>query len=162
MCQNRTPTPRDKFEVRPIGPMSTPVSLSSTRVFVVDDEADIADTLSVILRGAGFTVCTSYDGQSALEHAYKEHPDIVLSDIVMPKMDSLTLANKLREQLPACRVLLISGNAYSLNLLSEWRDRCGPELEILLKPIGPEVIIGKLTAIAVAAGQAGGPFAQDA
>jgi CheY-like chemotaxis protein len=137
--------------------MSAPVYLRATRVFVVDDEADIADTLSVILRNAGFTVCTFYDGLTALEHACEEHPDILLSDVMMPRMDGFTLANRLRKQLPRCRVLLISGNAYSLNLLSEWRDSGGPELEILLKPVGPQVIISKLTAIAVAAAQAGGP-----
>src|ERR1700694_2451291 len=100
-------------------PMNTPVSLREMRVFVVDDEVNIADTLSLILRGAGFTVHTFYDGLAALEHAQQEHPDIVVSDVIMPKMDGFTLATRLREQLPLCRVLLISGNAYSSNLLSE-------------------------------------------
>jgi CheY-like chemotaxis protein len=128
--------------------MSNPVP--GKRVFVVDDEANIADTLSLILRGAGFTVHTFYDGLTALEHAQRENPDFVLSDIVMPKMDGITLAAKLREQQPRCRVLLISGNAGCSTLLSQWRDQGGPELEILAKPVGPQIIIRKLTAMAAA------------
>jgi len=132
-------------------PMSIPVSIRAKLVFVVDDEANIADTLSLILRRAGFTVRTFYDGLAAYEHAQQERPDIVVSDVVMPKMDGFALATKLREQFPRCRVLLISGNAYSSNQLSEWRDSGGPELEMLAKPVSPKIIIRKLTAMAVAA-----------
>lgn len=130
--------------------MSMPASLRVKRVFVVDDEAIIADTLSLILRTAGFTVSTFYDGLSALEFAQQENPDFVLSDIIMPNMDGFTLAVKLREQLPRCRVLLISGNAGYSTLLSEWREHGAPELEILAKPVAPEVIIRKLTDMAIA------------
>lgn len=136
----------------------SPASIREKRVFVVDDEVIIADTLGLILRGAGFTVSTFYDGQAALEHAQQEHPDIVLSDIVMPKMDGFTLAARLREQLPHCRVLLISGNAYSLNQLSEGEDNGGMELDILAKPVHPEVIIRKLTAMAVTGYESPLPF----
>ena len=65
----------------------------------------------------------------------------------MPRMDGLTLAAKLREQLPQCRVLLISGNA-TYSSLTEWREKGGPNLEILAKPVHPEIIIRKLTAMA--------------
>ncbi len=128
----------------------SPASLCGKRVFVVDDEATIADTLGLILREAGFAVSTFYDGQAAFEHAQQENPDIVLSDIEMPKMDGLTLASKLQEQLPQCRVLLISGNAtYSSEFLSKWRNSGRPELEILAKPVRPEIIIRKVMAMAV-------------
>lgn len=127
--------------------MSAGVPIRNALIFVVDDEPNIADTLGIILRKVGFTVRTFYDGLSALEYAQQETPDIVLSDIVMPRMDGLTLAAKLREQLPQCRVLLISGNATYSSLISEWREKGGPNLEILAKPVHPEIIIRKLTAM---------------
>jgi CheY-like chemotaxis protein len=95
-------------------------------------------------------VCTFYDGLSALEHAQEEIPDIVLSDVIMPKMNGIVLARKLREQLPNCRILLISGNTYSATLLAEWQDQGGPELEILPKPVSPQTILRKLSTIAAA------------
>ena len=102
-----------------------------TRVFVVDDEVAIADTLSIILRAAGFTVHTFYNGLDALEYAQQENPHIVVSDVIMPEMDGIALAVKLREQFPHCQVLLISGNASSAPLLSVWRDKGAPNLEII-------------------------------
>jgi CheY-like chemotaxis protein len=118
------------------------------RVFVVDDEVSIADTLSIILRGAGFTVHTFYNGLDALEYAQQEGPYIEVSDVIMPKMDGIAFAIKLREQFPHCRVLLISGNAYSAPLLSEWRDKGAPNLEIIPKPFSPQMLISRLTAMA--------------
>jgi DNA-binding response OmpR family regulator len=130
--------------------MGIPAFLIAKRVFIVDDEANIADSLSLILRRVGFTVHTFYDGQAALEHAQRETPDIVLSDIVMPKMGGLELASKLREQFPHCRILLVSGNPCYSALLSNRDYANGLELAILAKPVHPDIIIRKLTAMAAA------------
>lgn len=128
--------------------MDATVTLSEKLVFVVDDEAIIADTLGFILRGEGFTVRTFYDGLAAFEYAQQETPDIVLSDVVMPKMDGFILASKLREQFPQCQILLISGNAYSSELLSKWQNDGASELEILAKPIHPEILIKRIRTMA--------------
>ncbi len=128
--------------------MDSTVTSREKLVFVVDDETIIADTLGFILRGEGFTVRTFYDGQAAFEHAQQEAPDIVLSDVVMPKMDGFILASKLREQFPQCQILLVSGNAYASELLSTWQNNRESELEILAKPVHPKVLIGKIKAMA--------------
>jgi two-component system alkaline phosphatase synthesis response regulator PhoP len=129
--------------------MSTiPVSAHGKCVFVVDDEPNLANLLSLILQRVGFVVRTFYDGLSAFEHAQQEPPDIVISDVVMPRMDGLTLAAKLREHFPHCGILLASGNACFEDLLSDWRRRVGADVEILAKPVQPEVIIRKLAALA--------------
>lgn len=121
-----------------------------TRVFVVDDERNLADTLGLILTKAGFHVSTFYNAQDADERAQLEAPDIVLSDILMPNMDGITLASKLHEKLPLCRIVLISGNATLFSpQISELHENGWPELELLDKPVPPEIIIRKLTAISV-------------
>jgi CheY-like chemotaxis protein len=128
--------------------MSTPVPFREKLVFVVDDEVSIADTLTLILRRAGFTVRTFYDGLAAFEHTQRERPDIVVSDVVMPRMDGFTLAARLREQLPHCQILLMSGNAYSADQLSEWRENGRLKVEMLAKPVNPKTIIRKVMAMA--------------
>ncbi len=131
--------------------MGSMFSIRKTRVFVVDDEPNLADTLGLILRNVGFIVSTFYNGQDANERAQEEAPDIVLSDIMMPNMDGITLASKLHKTLPRCRIVLISGNAtYFSNQISELNNNGWPELELLAKPVPPEIIIRKLTAMAVA------------
>ena len=62
------------------------------RVLVVDDEKLIVDTLAEILQNAGFHVAAAYDGWTALEAARLFHPDYLLSDVLMPKMNGVELA----------------------------------------------------------------------
>lgn len=82
------------------------------KVFVVDDEEQIADAISAVLRDAQFDVETFYAARSALIRANECPPDVLVSDIVMPKMDGVALAQAFREMHPKCRVILISGNPY--------------------------------------------------
>jgi DNA-binding response OmpR family regulator len=91
-------------------------SLKKRRVFVVDDEGQIADLLSLFLRDAGFDVDTFQDGHSCLIKAQDSQPDVVVTDVSMPGMDGIALAKILRTQCPNCKVILISGNP-------EWKTR---------------------------------------
>jgi DNA-binding response OmpR family regulator len=87
------------------------------RIFVVDDEHCIADTLAVILRNAGYEASAFYDAQSALEQAASRSPDLVISDVMMPGMNGVEMAVLMRERYPECKVLLFSGMASTLNIL---------------------------------------------
>lgn len=85
-------------------------AIAKQKVFVVDDEKQIADLLSVCLRAEQFDVETFYDADSASQRASTCVPDVLVSDITMPGMDGITLAKALRERNPDCKVVLISGN----------------------------------------------------
>ena len=80
------------------------------KIFVVDDEVPIAEVLSDSLREAQFDVETFHDARSALLRASDSIPDILVSDISMPGMDGIALAEALRKRNPTCKVILISGN----------------------------------------------------
>jgi DNA-binding NtrC family response regulator len=108
-------------------------AISKEKVFVVDDEEQIAEVLTLGLRAAEFDVETFNDARSALLRASDCLPDVLVSDISMPEMDGITLAKVLRKQYPNCKVILISGSP-------EWRirgDMQGDGLDrfvLLLKP----------------------------
>src|SRR5206468_974328 len=76
------------------------------KVLVVDDEAVIADTLTKILTMHGFEATALYSGESALEWIETFRPDIVLSDVVMHRVDGVEAAVRIRELHPECRVIL--------------------------------------------------------
>ncbi|MDX1448326.1 MAG: response regulator [Acidimicrobiia bacterium] len=70
----------------------------SERVLVVDDDDDIVRVVRINLELEGFEVETAGDGQEALDRAVANPPDIVLLDIMMPRMDGLTALRKMRSQ----------------------------------------------------------------
>ncbi|MGK3960192.1 sigma-54-dependent transcriptional regulator [Sorangium sp. So ce118] len=79
-----------------------------SRVLVVDDEASARSGLEKLLRQEGYAVDAAGDGVEALEVAAERPPDVVVTDLKMPKMDGVALLGKLREQDPALPVLVVT------------------------------------------------------
>jgi CheY-like chemotaxis protein len=113
------------------------------KVLVVDDQKLIADTISEVLDGAGFHVIVAYDGWSALEAAARFHPDCLLSDVLMPRMNGVELAIAIRKMLPAARILLFSGQAGISEVLLAGQKQ-GFEFDLIPKPIHPLRLIERL------------------
>ena len=66
---------------------------------VVDDEAAIVDIRRFNLKKEGYRVLEAYDGEQAVEIALNENPDLILLDVMLPKMDGFTVCRKLRERI---------------------------------------------------------------
>ncbi len=113
------------------------------RIFVVDDERCIADTLVVILRQSGYEASAFYNAQSALEGVEFCCPELIISDVVMPGMTGVEMAVLIKERYPACKILLFSGNAATADILEGVRER-GYEFELLTKPIHPADLLAKV------------------
>ncbi len=79
------------------------------RVLIVDDEADSREALAELTQRWGYDVQTASDGTEALRRAIEGHPDVILTDLVMPNMDGLWLLRALRAELPECPVVLLTG-----------------------------------------------------
>jgi CheY-like chemotaxis protein len=67
-----------------------------TTVLIVDDDPDIRDALSFVLEHAGYGVLMAQDGLEALERLRCERADVVLLDLMMPKMDGTTFVETVR------------------------------------------------------------------
>ena len=79
------------------------------RILIVDDEADSRDALAELTQRWGYDVQTASDGTEALRRAIEGHPDVILTDLVMPNMDGLWLLRALRAEIPECPVVLLTG-----------------------------------------------------
>lgn len=122
--------------------MSAPQN-SKPKVLVVDDERVIADTLAIILNQHGFDAAAVYTGSAAVEKAKTAHPDLIISDVIMPDMNGIEAAIHIRKFLPSCKILLFSGQAATADLLESARAQ-GHEFEILAKPVHPADLLAKL------------------
>lgn len=67
------------------------------KILIVDDEKNIVDILKFNLAKEGFQTVEANDGEQAIECALKEKPDLILLDIMLPKMDGFTVCRKLRQ-----------------------------------------------------------------
>lgn len=115
----------------------------SRRVFVVDDESVIADTLCQILSNSGYDARAFYDAESTLMACAGQHPDVVISDVSMPGMSGVELAVQLTDRFPGCAILLFSGQAGTLEVLESAR-RKGYHFELLVKPVHPKDLLAQL------------------
>lgn len=115
------------------------------KVLVADDERVIADTLAMILNQSGFEARAVYSGERALEEAPTFQPNMLISDVIMADLNGIDAAIRIREILPAIKILLFSGQAATADLLEKARGE-GYEFEILAKPVHPQDLLSRLRA----------------
>ena len=97
------------------------------KILVVDDEKEIRQMLSRHFRFMDYTVETAENGLDALEKMNKERFEVVITDIMMPKMNGLELLKTIRDEFPMTRAIVITGYVTMFNLLAAMRygaDTC--------------------------------------
>ncbi|MGD0627901.1 MAG: response regulator [Terracidiphilus sp.] len=142
-------TMKSHFPVVPIEevPLSVPTNGSKKHrpvVLVVDDESAIADTLAEILTLSGYAAMPVYDGEEALESALLMPPELLITDVMLPGMSGIELAIAIRRIFPDCKVLLFSGQAATVDLLTSAR-RTGYEFTLLNKPVHPTDLLRRVS-----------------
>jgi CheY-like chemotaxis protein len=96
-------------------------------LLIVDDEKEICEMLSRNFRMLGYSVKTASNGIEALDLLAKAPVDVVISDIMMPKMDGVSLLREVRSQYPMTHVVMITGYVTLENALACMRlqaDTC--------------------------------------
>ena len=89
---------------------AAPLSSSVRRqVLVVDDNADAADLLAIMLQAVGHRVSTAHDPLEALDIAAQSAPDVAVLDIGLPVMDGYELGARIRSRAPSCRLIALTG-----------------------------------------------------
>jgi DNA-binding response OmpR family regulator len=66
------------------------------KILIVDDEKDLRDALGAALRAEGYEVVEAVDGEAGLATALAEKPDLIMLDLIMPKMDGFRMMEQLR------------------------------------------------------------------
>ena len=114
------------------------------RVLIVEDEARLASTLQDLLELNGYTADISHDGESGLDNALSGIYDVVLLDVMLPKLDGFTVLRRLRAEGNATPVLMLTAR-------SELSDRvegldCGADY-YLTKPFEPRELLACIRAL---------------
>ena len=124
------------------------------KILLVDDEPDVVQVVGTHLRTAGYKVSVAYDGQQALDQVRHDRPDLVILDIMLPKVDGYKVCRLLKfdERYKEIPVLILTArsNAEDLKLATDYgASAC------LNKPFEPQVLLGMLEKLMAAASKSG-------
>jgi len=118
----------------------------SQKVLVVDDEEPILELLKYNLEKQGYDVRTATDGQVAVDTAKKFHPDLVLLDIMMPRMDGVEACRQLRSIPELQNTFIVFLTARS----EEYSEVAGFDVgadDYITKPIKPRALMSRISAL---------------
>lgn len=116
------------------------------KILIADDEPDILEIVSFNLRGEGYEVFTAKNGDEAIEEAKKNHPDLIILDVMMPGKNGFEVCNILRLQPDFKDTLIIFLTA----LNDETTEIKGLETggdDYITKPISPKILISRVNAL---------------
>ena len=118
----------------------------TARILVVDDQRSNVEMMSGVLKARGYSVYTALDGQQALEQVREIHPDLVVSDILMPGVDGYDLCRRLRSApetalLPLILVTSLDGQSERIKGLEAGAD------DFLSKPVNWEELFARVRSL---------------
>jgi len=116
------------------------------KILLVDDEPDILEFMEYNLKKENFGVFKANNGKEAIEKAKKEHPDLIILDIMMPEMDGIETCRALRE-MPEFKNTLI---AFLTARNEDYSQIAGFDVgadDYITKPIKPRVLISRINAL---------------
>ena len=113
---------------------------------MADDDADIVRFVEVNLRLEGFQVVTARDGQEALTKALDLQPDVILLDVLMPRIDGYTVCARLRADQRGATIPVILLTANFITADQEVARRAGAD-DFVVKPFDPYELMARVKAL---------------
>ncbi len=114
------------------------------KLLVVDDDRDLVELLDYALRREGYEVVRAYDGEAALETLNREHPDLVVLDINLPKLAGFVVLERIRHVDEHIPVLLLSARQDESDILRGLQ--LGAD-DYITKPFRPKELVARVKAI---------------
>jgi DNA-binding response OmpR family regulator len=85
------------------------------RALIIEDDDDIADVVSLHLKDLGLTAERAVDGRSGLQKALENTYALIILDLMLPKMDGLTVCTRIREKNPATPILMLTAKSEEID-----------------------------------------------
>lgn len=127
-------------------PSQNPNPVAKKTILVVDDEKDLLDLIEYNLKKEGFDVLKAENGEEGIEIAKKHNPDLVLMDIMMPKMDGMEAVEKMRgdDKLKSIPIIFLTARSDEKTEV-EGLNKGGDDY--ITKPISTTKLISRIKAV---------------
>lgn len=116
---------------------------SGYRILVVDDDVNVHNSLNAYFKREGYQLLSAYDGEEALQHVQKSRPDLVILDVMIPKVDGLMVCREIRKESNVPIIMLSAKD-------EEFDKLLGLELgadDYITKPFSPREVLARIKAV---------------
>jgi len=113
------------------------------KILIVENEEQMVDVLKIRLEANDYSVLSASDGQAGLEMARKEKPDLMILDLMLPKMDGYKVCGLLKKDARYSKIPIIIFTARAQESDKEMGVEVGADAYIT-KPFEPSVLLGKI------------------
>ena len=113
------------------------------RILLVDDEPNILILLGTRLRTEGYEVITAKDGQAGLDSAKKEKPDLIILDLMLPKMDGYKVCGLLKKDSRYAKIPIVMFTARGQEEDRKMAEEVGADAYVT-KPFVPQMLLSKI------------------
>lgn len=117
--------------------------MAANKILVVDDDKNICELLRLYMEKDGYTVALAYDGEEALSRFASEGPDLIILDVMMPKLDGWQVCREIRaySKVP---IIMLTARADERDELQGFQ--LGVD-EYITKPFSPKILVARIEAI---------------
>ena len=115
------------------------------KILIVDDEPALVEMIVMVLTEKGYEVIKATNGQEALQVLFDGKPDLVLLDVVMPKMDGWQTCSRIRDFSSTVPIIMLSGKRMTEDDVVRGLDYGADDY--LLKPVGSKELVARVRAI---------------
>ena len=116
----------------------------STNILLVEDDLSLCTVLADYLRSKGYTIETTSNGKDAWDLILIKHYDLIISDIMMPRMNGFELIKVIREQRPDLPIIMLTAKTDRDDILHAYELGCD---DYVTKPFSMDILICKIEAI---------------
>lgn len=113
------------------------------RILVVDDEVQLVEMVKMRLEASGYDILCAYDGQDGLDKAKKDKPDLIILDLMLPKMDGYKVCGLLKNDSRYSKIPVIMFTAKAQDEDEALGRELGAEAYVT-KPFEPKLLLDKI------------------
>lgn len=114
-------------------------------ILVAEDDFNVRLTLEIVLEDEGFEILMAADGEEALRVARASHPDVILLDQIMPKLDGKQVLQALRQDAATRDIPVLVLSGMERGVAADW-----PGAQFVGKPFSPEELVRRIRAVLAA------------
>lgn len=117
--------------------------MGKRKILLVEDERDLVETLAFRLKAEDYEVIKAYDGQEGLDKAHSESPDLIILDLMLPKLDGYKVCRMLKfdNKYKSIPIILFTARAQESDM--KLAEEVGVDAYIT-KPFEPQILLAKI------------------